>query len=648
MALCSIHIPGFIDLVAGIEQVRLDLAGDRSAVSGRLQHVLLPTGSLMPVDTVLGWADGEIMGLHRRLAMALQIEASTPGQQLYAQFDENDLSTKSRAQVEADARRVADFVNEGGGEIPQEILDLLREGRNDPYFAQALAGQVDLEQLAGTLRNAAIRPDLAHSTDPAAEHARWQTDYEELLDGLGQTLGLASRGTGDVAPPHGWDQRWIEAITAMDNPGQASNLAAVVSRGTWSTDFTVGLVQAIYDLETGDRGMRGMWQMDAYPMGTYLGATLPDGTQAYDPLALVLQAAARNPEAGMRIFQESGTTTVTAEGEDRSVSAFMDYLISQRRWPVDDGQAAGEMILGAATPYEGGSVYSAQVADDAYWASEAFKEEVASRRDDAPWWSSAGHIVLDVLGMVPGIGELADGVNAVWYFAEGNVIDGSLSMVALVPLGGQAATAGKWGRRVLTADEAAAVLRNLDNVPLNQLDDSVQLLARGDNIGPGVFRFDSMADFNAAANRAHPNVRYEYNDMFWRTDEAGRTAEVGGQLSLNPGGRDARLQGEIGRGPDALDSDVGFHLIADSLGGPTNRLNVLPGNGRPIDDGLANLNQGAYARMENVLRGALQGGSEVRFNLRTVYPEGITTRPDRFVVEAWIDGRPRQWVFDNK
>lgn len=648
MGICSIHIPGFTELVAGIEQVRLELAGDRSAVSGQLQHVLLPTGSLTPVDNVLAWAEAEIMGLHRRLAMALQIEASAPGQQLYAQFDENDLSTRSRAQVEADAQRVADFVNQGGGEIPQEILDLLAEGRNDPYFAQALAGRVDLQQLAMTVHNAGRAPDLAFSTDPVAEHARWQADYEALLDGLGQALGLASRGTGDVAPPHGWDQRWIEAVTAMEMPGQASNLAAVVSRGTWSTDFTVGLVQAIYDLETGDRGMRGMWQQDAYPMGTYLGATLPDGTQAFDPLALVLQAAARDPEAGMRIFGESGTTTVTVEGEDHSVSAFMDYLISQRRWPVDDGAAAGATILAAATPFEGGSVYSAQVADDAYWTSEAFKEEVASRRDDAPWWSSAGHLVLDALGMVPGIGELADGVNAVWYYAEGNVIDGSLSMVALVPLGGQAATAGKWGRRVLNADEAAAVLRNLDNVPLNQLDDSVQLLARGDNVGPGVFRFDTMADFNAAANRAHPNVRYEYNDMFWRTDEAGRTAEVGGQLSLNPAGRDTGLQRDIGRGPDARDTDVGFHLIADSLGGPTNRLNVLPGNGRPIDDGLANLNQGAYARMERTLRDALGQGKDVRFELQTVYPDGDTFRPSEFLVTAWVDGDLVEWTFINK
>ena len=183
MGLCSIHIAGFTDLVAGIEEVRRDLAGDRSSVSGQLQHVMLPTGSLMPVDTVLSWADDEIRGLQRRLAMALQIEASTPGQQLYAQFDESDLSTKDQAQVEADAQLVADFVNEGGGEIPQEILDLLDEGRNDPYFAQALAGKVDLEQLAMTVHNAGRAPDLTFSADPEGDRARWGNDYEALLDG---------------------------------------------------------------------------------------------------------------------------------------------------------------------------------------------------------------------------------------------------------------------------------------------------------------------------------------------------------------------------------------------------------------------------------------------------------------------------------
>ena len=52
MGVFSIHIPGYTDLVAGIEQVRSDLPPDRSSVSGQLQHVLLSTQSLGPVDTM--------------------------------------------------------------------------------------------------------------------------------------------------------------------------------------------------------------------------------------------------------------------------------------------------------------------------------------------------------------------------------------------------------------------------------------------------------------------------------------------------------------------------------------------------------------------------------------------------------------------
>lgn len=56
-----------------------------------------------------------------------------------------------------------------------------------------------------------------------------------------------------------------------------------------------------------------------------------------------------------------------------------------------------------------------------------------------------------------------------------------------------------------------------------------------------------------------------------------------------------------------------------------------------IDDGLANLNQGAYASMERRLRNALAEGSTVRIELHTIYPDGSTIRPSEFQVGAWID-----------
>ena len=71
-----------------------------------------------------------------------------------------------------------------------------------------------------------------------------------------------------------------------------------------------------------------------------------------------------------------------------------------------------------------------------------------------------------------------------------------------------------------------------------------------------------------------------------------------GQLVLKPHGRKGQsLQTKIGN--EGLESDVGFHLIGDQFNGPINRLNVVQGNGKPID-GLKNLNTSAYAKLEKL------------------------------------------------
>lgn len=60
-----------------------------------------------------------------------------------------------------------------------------------------------------------------------------------------------------------------------------------------------------------------------------------------------------------------------------------------------------------------------------------------------------GHGLLDGLGFIPAVGELADGVNALWYTAEGNTADALLSTAAMVPFAGWAATTGKWTKNTI-------------------------------------------------------------------------------------------------------------------------------------------------------------------------------------------------------
>jgi RHS repeat-associated protein len=69
------------------------------------------------------------------------------------------------------------------------------------------------------------------------------------------------------------------------------------------------------------------------------------------------------------------------------------------------------------------------------------------------------HTALDVAGLVPGLGEIADGVNAVIYLAEGNKVDAALSVAAMVPLAGTVATVAKFAR---TADKAVTAAKVAD------------------------------------------------------------------------------------------------------------------------------------------------------------------------------------------
>ncbi|MEL6816741.1 MAG: hypothetical protein AAFP03_18340, partial [Cyanobacteria bacterium J06598_3] len=93
-------------------------------------------------------------------------------------------------------------------------------------------------------------------------------------------------------------------------------------------------------------------------------------------------------------------------------------------------------------------------------------EFVSEKMEQAGAWvtehydklSMAGHLMLDGLGMVPGFGAIADGLNAVWYLAEGNYTDAAMSALAAIPGIGDAAAAGKMGKR------ASQMMRGLDKV----------------------------------------------------------------------------------------------------------------------------------------------------------------------------------------
>ena len=75
-----------------------------------------------------------------------------------------------------------------------------------------------------------------------------------------------------------------------------------------------------------------------------------------------------------------------------------------------------------------------------------------------------GHDVLDVLGMLPGVGFVFDGINAIWYAAEGDYFNAACSFVSALPGVGDAFSAfSKAGKscKLVTAFHKAGAAGNL-------------------------------------------------------------------------------------------------------------------------------------------------------------------------------------------
>ncbi|NHB57510.1 DUF4150 domain-containing protein, partial [Acinetobacter sp. 194] len=63
---------------------------------------------------------------------------------------------------------------------------------------------------------------------------------------------------------------------------------------------------------------------------------------------------------------------------------------------------------------------------------------------------------LDIVGLIPGIGEIADGINAVIYLARGDYVNAALSGAAMIPFAGWAATGAKAANKTIKATKAGA------------------------------------------------------------------------------------------------------------------------------------------------------------------------------------------------
>ncbi len=160
-------------------------------------------------------------------------------------------------------------------------------------------------------------------------------------------------------------------------------------------------------------------------------------------------------------------------------------------------------------------------------------------------------------------------------------------------------------------------------------------------------------DWNDKLNRAEldPNTEYKVGPYTYRTDGQGRIKRAEGQLERKSRDRSGYQQGKAGRRPkpdnenlqpgvkDGKENDQGGHLIASSLNGPGEQINLVPQD--------AQLNNKVWGDMEEKWRQALDEGKNVEVDIEVKYPQG-SKRPKAFEVRYCIDGEKSQTTFKNE
>lgn len=537
MAEVSIDIDAMADLASSLGSAKSDLAGASSTIRANLTNVWLSTSPLTTVDALESEIDTAVRDLNRRLALARIIQQSAPGLSVVT-FDDSVLSTASDEEVQRRVDRVMELMEVEDDDfdprdIDDELVELLSENSLDPYFAQALADELSPEALDRyLLKINEYREFMGHEGEDAV--TAFDERYDILLRGLGESLGLASRGTGDLEVP-GLTEQWTDFIDERGDmrTGAVNRLSLVIGRGQWSDGFITGIYRSMREIEGDDRPE--VWG----GMGPALDPDLelsPGIRIVEDPMHGVMTAMQFNPDAVRELFATGDTTDVDLTDDD-SVAVNKELYDFLRHRPGMSDEAAESFMNAMAAaigspPVEGTTAFQPLLAQDLSNIGDALQHEADVAEEEAgPLWKQIGHGLLDLVGMVPVIGEPVDFVNGLWYYADGDVINGSLSMGALIPFAGWAATGGKWTKHALNAEELATLTRlarNGENIRIfsreGTLLDDVDLTLPENFAAERFLSADELARWSGnrefmrrviAGNRFNHflNPRYAYNEV---------------------------------------------------------------------------------------------------------------------------------------
>ena len=383
-------------------------------------------------------------------------------------------------------------------------------------------------------------------------------------------------------------------------------------------------------------------------------------------------------EQGQLLAITDGTTRDAGNGQTVTFAA--KSTMTQEQW-IEKARAGGYRDYAVFAQLAGSNdnaailktmddVQNGRITPSQFAAAGAAVDAAGASPDLTELGLDLTQMTLDVVGIFDQTG-ISDGANALISAGRRDWVGAGLSLLAIVPVFGALAAAGKlgkWAKMISHAIEAAAsnnvarkalepalrrihdALKSAPEGVLKALPDDIRKTIEGirtkldDFFGTGAKRIemnggkkgDWPAELNAKA--LEPNAEYIVNGYKYVTDAEGRVTQAAGKLDLKTAERNGYQQSVSGR-TDRLDSDQGGHLIASIFNGPGDRLNLVPMDG--------NFNMGAWRSMESKLADALKAGKSVEVKIQVEYAAG-SQRPTKFIVEHTIDGKTTQEFFRNQ
>ncbi|WP_028708050.1 hypothetical protein [Propionicicella superfundia] len=469
MTKISIDLDAMAALVAALDAAARDAPAAASRIRSDLDYVWLsyPGLSRWRAGGQAIWAIESIAeSCRRRLNKAWELYQSDPGMGRVVSVDEDQLVTEDAQQA---AALIGNIDYDQLDDIPQELLDLLKRNQGDPDFARQFA--VGLDPLAAAMLLTLINNHVAPGS-PAQDPA-YMARYRELLDGLGATLSLGAASM-DATGQAQFNKKWADSFA---EPTAGTPLALIVSRGTWSDDF-LSAVKASIDKVEND--FVSSWSYRLFRGGdprvdAWLGHAAPimidpeadpdtgDHPQISDPMYGLFRAAVNNPQWILDNFSGGPLTDpFDYDSANQTDQKGQIDLRAKQLFDRQPDQATMTWFIQSVLTAEAASIQnggtSGLLADVQKQIGVYTRLE---RIENAKgFWDKWGHAIIDVVSLVPFVGEVADGVNAVWYYAEGDVVNGSLSVanVFLPSVVGGVVHAGKWLKKGMDVTEVAKLL----------------------------------------------------------------------------------------------------------------------------------------------------------------------------------------------